>query len=150
MPMSNVGHAPAAGFSVYISTCGSPTAYRCECACACVQQLRLITLCFAVLCEQTCLAVCMWSAWSKEAKCETCARWIQHRPPARASCTTSNTFTGMEARSSFIPSAWSRYRPDWTAELPISGEALWDVSSDDLSLRGGTSKEVLRLTPAPR
>lgn len=35
-------------------------------------------------------------------------------------------------------SAWSRERSDWTATLSVNGEAVRDVSSDDLSLRGGS------------
>lgn len=38
-------------------------------------------------------------------------------------------------------SAWSRERSDWTATLSVNGEAVRDVSSDDLSLRGGTKKK---------
>lgn len=46
-----------------------------------------------------------------------------------------------EARNSPVPSAWSQESYDWTAALSVNGEVVRDVSSDDLSLRGGTSKK---------
>lgn len=70
-----------------------------------------------------------------------------HEPPAH----NLKHSLAQEARNSSVPSAWSRQSSDWTATLSVNGEAVRDVFSDDLSLRGGTKKKrVLGLTPAPR
>jgi len=49
----------------------------------------------------------------------------------------------------FYSPGLSLKRADWSAALPVRAGTAQNVSSDDLSQRGGAEEYVFRLTPAP-
>lgn len=76
----------------------------------------------------------MWDMWERNAGGSS----MLHEPPPAHNLKHS---LAQEARNSSIPSAWSCESSDWTATLSVNGEAVRDVSSDELSLRGSTKKK---------